>query len=80
MSTGPTIKEDPHSAAASTDLTSTLCFLDSSGVFKRLIRLSEIFLFDFKDWKWFQGKAKALLYDYVLRKVGMSAAATGGGK
>ena len=39
----------------------------SSPIHKRLFRLSEIWLFDYKDWTGFEKKAKSLVYDYVLR-------------
>ena len=37
---------------------------------KRLLRVSEIWLFEFKDWTGFQKKVKQLLVDYILRVTG----------
>jgi hypothetical protein len=45
----------------------------SSGIAKRLVRLSEIFLFDFKDWPGFQKTARMMIVDYILRQVGLKA-------
>jgi len=39
----------------------------SSGLPKRLLRISEIWLFDFKDWESFQKKFEGLVVDYVKR-------------
>jgi hypothetical protein len=47
----------------------------SSGLPKRLLRLSEIWLFDYKDWKGFKGKVQTLIVDYLKRKV-LGAGAT----
>jgi len=34
---------------------------------KRLIRLSEIWLYEYKDWEGFQKRARTLVWDYILR-------------
>ena len=39
----------------------------SSGLVKRLLRTSEIFLYEFKDWSSFQKKAHSMVVEYVLR-------------
>lgn len=46
----------------------------SSYLPKRLIRLSEIWLFEFKDWKSFNTKFNQLIVDYVTRTLGISNA------
>lgn len=40
-----------------------------SGIFKRAVRLSELWLFEFKTWEAFGKKFKSLLVDYVQRLV-----------
>jgi hypothetical protein len=47
-----------------------------SGLLKRLLRVSEIWLFDFKDWASFQTKVKLLLVDYLQRLVSGQPAAS----
>ena len=39
---------------------------------KRLLRISEIWLYDFKDWDSFLKKVKSLLWDYILRALSIS--------
>ena len=51
----------------------------SSGLMKRLLRLSEIWLYDFKDWDSFKGKFKTLVVDYLIRKVPFLTGAVSGG-
>jgi hypothetical protein len=34
---------------------------------KRLIRLSEIWMYEYKDWEGFQKRARTLVWDYILR-------------
>lgn len=41
----------------------------SSGLFKRLLRVSEVFLYEFKDWDSFQIKAKSLVWDYAVKEL-----------
>ena len=40
-----------------------------SGLFKRLLRVSEIWLYEYKDWASFQNKVKLLVADYMYRLV-----------
>ena len=39
----------------------------NSGLFKRLLRASEIFLYEYKDWPSFQKKSYSLVVEYMLR-------------
>ena len=39
----------------------------NSGLLKRALRLSEFYLYEYKDLEGFQKKAKVLVYDYLLR-------------
>jgi oligosaccharyltransferase complex subunit gamma len=41
----------------------------SSGLFKRLLRVSEIWIFDYKDWNGFTKKFKMLVVDYLKRSI-----------
>jgi len=43
----------------------------SSGLWKRLLRLSEVYLNEFTSWRGFWKKAKSILFDYLSRKVGL---------
>jgi hypothetical protein len=40
---------------------------------KRLIRLSEIWLFEYKDWNAFQKKFRQLIVDYIVRILGLES-------
>lgn len=43
----------------------------TSNLPKRLIRISEIWLFEYKDWSGFQKKFQQLVADYVVRILGL---------
>ena len=49
----------------------------SSGLLKRLIRVSEIWMFEYKNFATFQSRAKILVMDYIkrsaLKVVGVSS-------
>jgi hypothetical protein len=41
----------------------------SSGIVKRFLRVSEIYLYDFRDWATFRKKAKQITIDYIMKTV-----------
>jgi hypothetical protein len=43
----------------------------SSGLFKRLLRISEIWIYDYKDFQGFQKKVQVLVIDYLKRVMGL---------
>jgi hypothetical protein len=44
----------------------------NSGIFKRLLRVSEFWIFENKDWGMFQKKFKALVLDFLYRQLFVS--------
>ena len=44
----------------------------TSGLLKRLFRMSNVLLWEFKDWNSFQKKAKLLVVDYIYKSIGMT--------
>jgi hypothetical protein len=47
----------------------------SSGLLKRLLRLSEIWLYEYKDFQGFKKRSHALLFDYIKRSLFKAAGA-----
>ena len=45
----------------------------SSNLFKRLIRISEIWLFEYKDWNNYNNKVKLLVIDYLIKIFGLQS-------
>eukprot|EP00596_Hydrurales_sp_CCMP1899_P005636 CAMPEP_0119035636 /NCGR_PEP_ID=MMETSP1177-20130426/2795_1 /TAXON_ID=2985 /ORGANISM="Ochromonas sp, Strain CCMP1899" /LENGTH=408 /DNA_ID=CAMNT_0006994205 /DNA_START=65 /DNA_END=1291 /DNA_ORIENTATION=- len=48
----------------------------SSGLFKRLLRISEIWIYDYKDFQGFQKKVQVLVIDYLKRVIGLPTKST----
>lgn len=44
------------------------------GLFKRLVRLSHLWLNEYTGLRPFSGKVKALLWDYLVRRLGLGVA------